>query len=222
MTETSASLSPLRGPLVASASPVPTERGDAQESRLICAPGSHLIEVEVRRPCTPEVLTLGLERMGWSDVMMDQSRQGAGRVAAKSDAAVSTVYRFIARLNRHLLLQQRDDLVWLHTYRFEKLDPLSEDLKYGVRYFRLERDTNYEIQFFSRLRAQPTRESICAALDSMRWWRSYKISAIKKDTRIPGRPGASVTMWAGVARWTGPRNYITSEDPVYFEDVVPV
>ena len=188
--------------------------------RIICAPGSHLIEVEVRRPCTSEVLTLGLERMGWASVILDQSPQRASpRSGAKSEAGV---FRFIARLNRPLMLQQRDDLVWLHTYRFEKLDPLSEDLKYSVRYFRLERDTNYEIRFFSRLRAQPTRESICAALDYMRWWRSYKISAMKKDTRIPGRPGASVTMWAGVARWTGPRNYITSEDPVYFEDIVPV
>ena len=221
MTETSASLSPLRGPLVASAAPALAERGNSQGStaaRLICAPGSHLIEVEVRRPCSPEVLALGLERMGWANVILDPQR-ASPRSGAKSEAGV---FRFIGRLKRPLLLQQRDDLVWLHTYRFEKLDPLSEDLKYGVRYFRLERGTNYEIRFFSRLRAQPTRESICAALDSMRWWRSYKISAVKKDTRIPGRPGASVTMWAGVARWAGPRNYITSEDPVYFEDIVAI
>ena len=217
-----------------------------------CAAGDHLIEVEVRRPCSPEVLADGLARMGWTDVLLDQSIRSVPIASLKKadthvrdlnewgppsstpaeqaesgaslvelfDGPHTTRYRFVGRLEHVFRLAQREDLVWLYAHRFEELDPFA-DLRLRVKYFRLLPETTYEIRCLSRLRAQPTRESICEALAAMRWL-PYKITAMKKDMRIPGRQGASVTLWAGLAKWVGPKAYITSNDPLYFEDVLPI
>lgn len=218
---------------------------------LRCAVGDHLIEVEVRRPCSPEVLTAGLARMGWTDVLLDQSVRSVpiaslkkaevsdtdirewGPVSQGSDAASSsttndlfddphtTRFRFVGRLARPILLRQRDDLVWIYAHRFSALDPFG-DLRLRVKYFQLLPNHIYEIRLLSRLRAQPTRESICEALATMKLI-AYKVTAMKKDMRIPGRAGASVTLWAGLAKWAKPnRAYITGADPLFFEDVLDV
>ena len=213
-----------------------------------CQAGDHLIEVEVRRPCSPEVLVLGLERMGWTDVLLDQSIRAMPLSALRNadeprtgdvpewgspeggqggeasgveddgpfDDAHVTRFRFVGRLASPIVLRQRPDLVWIYARQFEAIDPFG-DLRLRVHYFKLVPDALYEIRWLSRLRAQPTRESICSALRAMRWL-PYKVSAMKKDMRIPGRQGASVTLWTGLARWRGPHAYITSADPLYFED----
>ena len=216
---------------------------------LRCAAGDHLIEVEVRRPCSPEVLTAGLARMGWTDILLDQSvrsipiaslrkaetsdvdirewgpiSQGSGSSSAIGDLfddPHTMRFRFVGRLPRPILLRQREDLLWIYAHRFSVLDPFG-DLRLRVKYFELKPNRVYEIRLLSRLRAQPTRESICEALATMKLI-PYKVTAMKKDMRIPGRAGASVTLWAGLARWGKPNKaYITGADPLFFEDVLDI
>jgi hypothetical protein len=68
------------------------------------------------------------------------------------------------------------------------------------------------------------REILIEALTktNMKWSDIQKLTALKKNIRLPGYPNASITTWYAVARWDGPDAYITDEDPLFFENVVLV
>ena len=49
-----------------------------------------------------------------------------------------------------------------------------------------------------------------------------KLTLLKKNMRFRGQSGAQGTRWIAIARWTGPHAYVTDNDPLFFEDVVPL
>jgi len=193
------------------------------EDGTVLEPGDHLVELELLRPCAPEVMEEGLARMGWSEVLLDLSvkkpPKGQEHAPWDLDDAGGTRFRFVGRLEAPIRIRQHEQIRWLYAHRVS-FDPLG-DLKLTLVTHPLESGRAYEIRFLSRLRAQPTRADVSAALALM-GWEAIQLTAMKKDMRLPKRPGASVTLWLGIARWAAPMSYITAEDPFYFEDVVPL
>lgn len=134
-------------------------------------------------------------------------------------------YRFVGFLSQAIRTQDTSSVRWMYArpLSIQKTKPPSEwdeDLALEVRPFPLETGRTYDLLFLARMRAQPTRSSVCDGL-AMMGFSPIKISALKRSMRMKGRPGAGMTLWVAVGRWEGPASYINDEDPFYFEDVTP-
>ena len=126
-------------------------------------------------------------------------------------------YRFVGTLNRPIqLVNQPGRTEWLYVHRLS-LEPFGE-LRLDLTPYRLEHGKTYELRFMSRLHSQPTRHLVRETLAQMGFL-PIKLAALKKNMRLPGRPGASFTLWYGVATWQGPDSMVVADDPFYFEDV---
>lgn len=214
---------------------IPALRETDTSPGTILSPGVYLVELGSERPVSPENLLVALAMMGWDEVLLDQSMPNHSTIAepmkkaasepkpsnlwSRSEEEYVSRFRFVARLEDPIQIQESEAIHWLYLQGIS-LDPFS-DLKLEIFPHQLETQGLYEVRFLSRMRAQPTREALSAELVAM-GWEPLKLSALKKNMRLPKRPGASVTMWYGLARWKGPMSYIVDEDPLYFEDVVLV
>jgi len=213
---------------------VPVLRETDTSPGTILSPGTYLVELGSERPISPENLLVALAMMGWDEVLLDQSMPNHSTIVepakksfgpkpsnlwSRPEEEYTSRFRFVARLEDPIQVQENPAIRWLYLQGVS-LDPFS-DLKLEIFPHQLETQGLYEIRFLSRMRAQPTREVLSTELVAM-GWEPLKLSALKKNMRLPKRPGASVTMWYGLARWKGPMSYIVDEDPLYFEDVVLV
>ena len=209
----------------------------ALPERTILRPGSYLARIKIARPCSPDALTSGLERMGWGEVYPDLSavprarptavsRRPPVRLIAKAQPTMPMLETsgvlFLGRLDKPIALRSTSHVSWSLAHRFESWDPYADIRRFSCHYFRLLPGVTYEIRFLARALPEiSSREAITADLRTMRWG-PPQLCALKKNMRIPGRPNADMTLWLGIARWEGPKAYITGEDPFYFEDVQAV
>lgn len=182
-------------------------------------PGDYLLELQANARCSAETLRNGMMRLGFSEVLVDASAPAFRPQRAAKENDDRSILRFVGRLGVPLLLQKTEHLAWTGARKLS-IDVLAE-LRLKVEPFALEPERLYEVRFLSRMRSQPTRELVVESLAEM-GWETEKLSALRRDMRIPGRSGASVTLWFGLLRWTGPMSYITEDDPFYFEDVLAV
>jgi hypothetical protein len=132
---------------------------------------------------------------------------------------------FLGQLTRPIALRQTESVAWSFAHPIKGWDPYADVRRYTVRYFRLMTGVTYEIRFLVRTRPQQSsREKVEEYLRGMAGasggFVPMRLAALKKNMRMPGRSAADVTLWIGLALWTGPKSYITGEDPFYFEDVV--
>ena len=171
----------------------------------IAARACCLFELEVDRVCSESTLLNGISDAFETIVIDDVKRRSDDKLI-----------RFVGRTSDPVTLLDREDARWAFVRKLA-IDPFAE-LRYKLEAFALATDVEYEVRFLSRMRAQPTRPIVEDDLREM-GWEPIKLSALKRDMRIPGRSGASVTLWLGILRWTGPASYITEDDPFYFEDV---
>lgn len=185
------------------------EEGDVLQA------GDHLIELEIERACPREVLADGLRRMGFSEVLLDQSAPSVPSAPSRSRVREQ---RFVGRLARSISVHQLAEARWTYARRL-RTDILSE-LKLKFTDHPLSSGKIYEARFLSRMRSQPTRPMVEIDLHEM-GWDVLKLSALRRDMRIPGRASASVTLWFAVLRWVGADSYVSEDDPFYFEDVIP-
>lgn len=215
----------------------------------LLVPGSYLAEIRLERPCAPEVLERGLERMGFIEVYIDLSALpppkprpttisrrpphvrslGPGGVKRPDVSATLRGAHFLGRLDRPISLRNTESVTWGLAHRFKTWDPYENIRRYTIKYFRLITGVTYEIRFLVRaLPGKSSRESVESELREMgglgnqRGWNPHRLTAVKKNMRMPGRSAADVTLWLGLATWLGPKSYITGDDPFYFEDVVPI
>ena len=130
-----------------------------------------------------------------------------------------TRFRFAATLTRALKVTNLADMSWVFIRRLA-LDPFN-DLKFQLTPFKLKRGAFYEFRFFSRAKANPTKDSVKATLDTM-GFSPMKLVLLKKNMHIPHRSSVSVRMWLGIGRWTAPNSVVTNEDPFFFESLKEV
>lgn len=168
-------------------------------------PGQYLVEVAVppEFSLSAEVLGKGLVAMGFERVVPDQSEKGV------------ECRRVVADLGRSCVLLDTPLLRW--SVRPIGIDVFG-DLEYRLKPLDVVKDRAYELLFIARMKAHPTREAVTKTLEEMGFGVDV-LSLLKKDTRIPGYPGASATLWYGVATWRGPTNYVNTDDLFIFEEV---
>jgi hypothetical protein len=186
--------------------------------------GIHLLEIEFARPVSEDVVKHALSSMGFNDIILDQSLPTDTIQWGKPNEELVKFrdnpiwHRFIGKLNHPINILNTDLVRWIYQHQIHAdFNPFEEkDDKFFP--FNLETGKVYDLQFLARMRAQPTRNAICETLALM-GFKPIKIIALKRNMRIPGRPNTSITRWYGIAEWSGPDSYISSEDPLYFENV---
>lgn len=214
----------------------------------VLMPGDHLLEVELDRSATPEVFIDALRRMGFSDVVVDQSiavrsadepveanadphverlwqrwREWGSPLAVPPNTAPAVRFRFAGRLAIPIRLLDTPWVRWIYaqTSTLDLFAPVSLGPFPDAT---LKRGHIYEVRFHARMRAFPTRRAICNSLASMGGggFRPLKIIALQRNIRLPGLSGTKITLWYTMARWEGPLSTISSEEPFFFEVVKPV
>jgi hypothetical protein len=174
---------------------------------VLLPPGIYLVEFETSRPIATGALARGLDVMGWSEVALDES--------ADSGAIV----RFIGKLTRPIETHDTDSLRWSH------VSPVPFDLfgsmRLSVYPFRLMQGATYGLWLVARMRAHEKRVDVQASLER-EGFQIVKLSELKNNTRLPGRPGASVSFWYALGVWTKPSSYINTEYPFYFEGATEI
>ena len=172
---------------------------------MLILPGVHLVELAASRPITRDALARGLETMGWSKIAPDESE--------------ADVVRFVGSLSRPIETRDTESLSWSH------VSPVPFDLfgsmRLSVYPFRLMQDATYGLWLVARMRAHEKRGDVQAALER-EGFRILKLSELKNNTRLPGRPGASVSFWYALGVWTKPSSYINTEFPFYFEGATEI
>ena len=211
-----------------------TATAERLPERSILASGSYLAEICLSRPCAPELLDRGLAQMGWVDVQPDLSSMPRPRPAAittrrpthvrlvRKEPEASTIrsLTFLGRLRQPIAIRNTKSVTWAITHRFTTWEPYEDVSRYTVKYFRLLTGTTYELRFLSRaLPGKASRENVTDDLRAM-GWAPERLTSVKKNTRIPKRSAADMTLWLGIARWTKAKSYTTGEEPFYFENVV--
>ena len=130
-----------------------------------------------------------------------------------------TRFRFVATLTRALAPSNLPDMSWVFIRRLS-IDPFA-DLSFKLTPFKLKRNGLYEFRFFSRMKANPTKESVKETLATM-GFSPMKLNLLKKNMRIPFRSKVSVCMWLGIGRWSAPNSVVTTEDPFFIESLKEV
>ena len=184
------------------------EEGDLLE------PGDYLVELETIRALPREIMAEGFRRHGFAEVRADLS------IRPHEKRSLVHEHRFLGRLARPIRVRNQDDARWTYARKL-KMDALATDLRFKLTPFSLVPGKLYECRFLSRMRTQPTRAMVENDLSEM-GWDSLHLSALRSDTKIPGRTNASVTLWFGIMIWDGPESMVSEDDPFYFEDVVEV
>lgn len=179
---------------------------------MLLTPGFYLAEIDFSRPIVPDVLASGLHTMGWSEIAFDQG-------TLPSPLASSFALRFVGQLDRAIKTRDTPFVRWSH------VSPVPFNvfgsMRLSVYPFRLMHGGTYALWIMARMRAQEKRQDVLMALKG-EGFQILSLSELKNNTRLPGRPGASVSFWYAVGVWTKPSSYVNTEYPFYFENVVEV
>jgi len=211
--------------------PVAVKRTDCIPGTILST-GDYLVEMGTQRPIKQEDLLVALAMMGWGEVLLDQSitKPGAAEESvskewglwSQPEGVFVNRFRFLGRLEETIQIAEHPAISWLYLQGIA-FDAIGDLTRLEVFPHQLRAGELYEMRFLSRISKteRKNREVLFEQLKEM-GWDTMKLSALKRNIRLPGNSGASVTSWYGFARWTGPMSYITDEDPLYFEDVVLV
>lgn len=144
---------------------------------------------------------------------------GQVRVSGSEESTGGLRVRFVAILRRAISLNDAPGMRWLFVKRLA-FSAFSE-LSYRLVPHPLTEGRTYEFRFLSRAKSTPTRETVRAALAEMGFL-PMKLVALKRNMRLPGRPGASLTLWYGIGQWNRADSVIIADDPFAFENVAEV
>lgn len=172
------------------------------------AAGKYFVELEIDRPCPPSALEAGLTQMGWEPIALDQS--GTPKEPLRH-------VRFVAELRRPIQMIDLPELRWawaelIHTDVFS-------DLQYGeLEPHELKQGHTYELRFTARMKAHPSQKAVGDELIKMGFAPDARLVSLRRDMRVPDRPGTSTSLWFAIARWDGPDGIITVDDAFLFQD----
>jgi len=127
--------------------------------------------------------------------------------------------RFLARLRRPVMVQNKPGMSWLSIVPLA-VDPYAPCL-FTLSTKSLETGRTYDVRFFSRDKKAPRREDVARGLEGM-GFDMDKLIAMRRNVTLPGRPGGGLTLWVGRGTWLRPDSLIVAEDPFFFEDAKPI
>jgi hypothetical protein len=67
----------------------------------------------------------------------------------------------------------------------------------------------------------PSRDDVKRGLVTM-GFAPMKLSVMKRNMRIPGRAGASLSLWYGIVAWERGDTAVTTSDPFFFLNINPI
>ncbi len=198
------------------------------EEDYILQPGDHLVELLTRYPLAPDALSAALDARGWTAIAVDElTDEDPASFGPIWDAEPGRAFtRFVGKLERPFRPLPSPMIEWVHSHPI-RLNTFANIQRLTTLPFALRTGATYEIRFVSRLKGQPTRGAVIDGLGAMagakqKGFSVHKLSALKRNIRLPDRPNASAILWYCLAKWEGPNSYIVIEDPFFFEDVVEV
>ena len=178
----------------------------------VLRPGTYYVEMYFARPMPDRApLLSALNARGWERIILDQRESHPTTIGED----FSTRQRYIGTLARAIRVRDSAAVRWIDVVPVG-ID-VHADLQQNVTPFELEPGVTYELRWTSRLR-QSSRVAVQKALEIMKW-EPRRVIALKKNMKLPGIPNASTTLWYGTAVWRGPRSFVVSADPLFFEDV---
>lgn len=147
--------------------------------------------------------------------------QGPGQATSVSGNVDpgKTRARFVGRLERPISINDAAGMRWLFVKRLGV--PTFSDLTLQYTPFVLKTGSVYEFRMLSRTRSAATREQVREGLATM-GFQPMKLLALKLNMRLPGRPGASLTLWYGIGQWARADSMVVNDDPFFFENVKEV
>jgi hypothetical protein len=187
--------------------------------------GDYLVEALLARPASAETCGKAFTRMGWQDVIVDESPR----------KTASTIVRFVGKVpeDKRMALAETGAIKWTYVKKLV-LDPYA-DLRDGdVLPFKLITGETSEARFLSRLGQRDIRggalsrdvvENLLRNMsgsEKVPGFSVLKLASLRENMRLPGNPGAGQTLWLAILRWDGPKSVILLRDPLYFEDLVPI
>lgn len=142
---------------------------------------------------------------------------GPSQSVQTSGQETRTRLRFVGQLHQALSLNDVPGLLrWLFVKRLGV--PTFTDLSLAYKPHPLVHGHVYEMRFLSRAKSEATKEAVKKGLGAMGFL-PMKLFALKRNMRMPGRPGASLTLWYGIAQWGNVDSLVVGDDPFFFEDV---
>lgn len=196
----------------------------AEDAELV--PGDYLIEIDLALAIEIRKFFAGLASQGWSNIILNTDEEaitlesleeeGTGRPRAPVPKLKAGPARFIGSLEASIAVQNTDRLRWITAHKIG-FDPFS-NLNLQLTLSPLLKHKTYEVRFLARMKSEPKREDVLLELSKM-GWRVLKVSLLKKDMRIPGKPNAAVSSWYGLLYWEKASSIITDQEPFFFEEL---
>lgn len=179
---------------VASSSPSPSGAIDLSKCRPIDASGRFYL-----CPTAPNVAVSGI-------------------VVGGAAAPKGSTFRFLARLDRAVVLRDRPGMTWL-TARPFAIDP-TQDPSWLAQPYQLSPGVTYDFRIISRDKTAGTHGDVETLLEAM-GWAVGPLVLTRRNARVPGRPTTSVSEWLGSGTWTKSESVVTAYEPFFFADLKP-
>lgn len=202
-------------------SPPPFELPPLDEGAVL-APGDYLIELELSGRIATSALKEGLARLGFEEAAFD--------VPPRAAHVPPGIVQVTGRLIHSLAIRNTPRLHWL-TARRLTVD-LAAPLRLTLEPFELTSEHVYEVRFLTRMLTKkglehygrtsndPVRAFVTEKL-AEGGWEPIALTVLRPDVRVDDQPHASMTLWFGILRWTGPDTFVTDDEPFHFEDITP-
>lgn len=180
----------------------------------VLTPGDVCAEWSLYRPTDRDALVNGLAVLGLD---VDEGRIGLDDSKVLQATPESPArFRFVGTLRQAICPRDTPSIRWKHA-RNVQFDVFG-DVNLRPGFFPLVQATRYEMRIFARMRSTPTEQGVEEALKNM-GFAEPKLILLKRDIRLPGRNGASVSQWYAEGTWTKGQTYATDFDPILIEDL---
>lgn len=189
---------------------------------MLLSPGTHLVELIVRKPMAPDLLEEALAMMGFTNVFFDA--QPGARDSGNwtpdpfnRDLREFGRWRFIGQSSMGLRCEDTDGVGWLHAHTL-CVDPYTTDAAPEAQRAEVKAGETYDLFFASWLKTVGGRSAVEKALRDMRGFHVLKTACMKTLMRFPDRPGADGALWYARGTWTG-ADSILGDEPLFFYQV---
>jgi hypothetical protein len=125
------------------------------------------------------------------------------------------LFRVTAKLSQPIAARNLPGLWWRSIHKLA-LDP-TESVPFHVTPQRLLRGKTFDMRLLSRDKTAAQRGDVVALLQHM-GFDPVDALLVRRNLRVPGRPGTSLSEWLAVGTWIRPDSYSTADDPLLFLD----
>jgi hypothetical protein len=172
---------------------------------------TYLLELAADPAIATDTIATALHLLGFTNILPDTSM-----------VAGASVRTFVALATRAIYVTDSPAIAWssIDIVTIDLFAELSEAAR--LEPHELTPGTTYEVRFLSRMRSETAskRSAVVASLERIGFVVA-KLTSLKRDMRMPGRPNASDELWYARLAWPEERAraVLTIDDPFFFYDV---